>query len=65
MRQIIPLPSDWSDCRRRANAADPATRLRIPEPMFSHVRAVAWENGRSMNSEILFRLGETFETENK
>lgn len=44
-------------------ASDKQTKIRIPSYLLEHVRERAYENGRSLNAEILFRLVKTLHEE--
>lgn len=48
-----------------ATAKDPATTLRIPEPLLVTVRRAAANNGRSLNTEILLCLSRRFKPSKK
>lgn len=48
-----------------ATATDPAKKLRIPPPLLKRVEASAARQGRSLNSEILIRLSDSFKSKKK
>lgn len=44
----------------RAKANDPSVRIRFPKAVLKKVDGAARESGRSRNSEIVWRLAESF-----
>ena len=44
-------------------ASDKQTKIRVPSQLLEYVRERAYENGRSLNAEILFRLVKTLHEE--
>ena len=47
-----------------AVSQDKQTKIRVPQELFDHLKGAALENGRSFNTEILFRLVKTLHEEN-
>jgi len=48
-----------------ATAKDPATNLRVPKQLMDLIDRAAKASGRSRNSEIIVRLGRSFESTGK
>lgn len=52
-----------TELSRVATASDPALTVRFPEWLLEALRQAAPANGRSMNTEIIFRLADSVEAE--